>query len=134
MANKSILINLVEDRIAEEKQTILMYRNSTTHSKNTCNTQQSEHGRKLKAFKVLHAIMKQIPGEEIKLSSEELSWFEAWVEGSTKMSIDVHVGDSLMDLMFNKYRDVKNISDKIQKVCEKKGLKVNTATGIIEEA
>lgn len=48
------------------------------------------------------------------------------------VQIEVHKGDSIIELLMVKYRDVKNMGKKLEKYCSENGLKLNYKNGLVE--
>lgn len=84
----------------------------------------------------------QYAGIEAKLASEKdpkvkeqmTTLIERFTDPATPITVEVKEGDSVTDLLFNKYKDVRDIANKLDAACAKAGLKVDAAKNKIVKA
>ena len=71
--------------------------------------------------------------QEVGISAELEEWFQDYISNDAggKPLVHVQKGDTLMGLIA-KYPDTKDIVNKIKKACDKAGLTLNMATGMVE--
>lgn len=122
----------VATKIAEMVSALDTLLKNPNVSENTKKTQKFQRTTQIHNLKVLHAVLSQHK-EPIDFSMDEEKWFKSMVTPSEERrttKIEVHKGDSVVDLAFNKYKDVKDIVAKIQAACDKAGLKI--VDGIIQ--
>lgn len=123
---------LIDDKINEIREKIKFFKSDDCElSKNTKSTQLFQRNRELKVMKLIKALLDDNVTEKDK---ETLVSLTTLTSERNMMSIDFNEGDMLMDIL-QKYQDAKNISSKIEKVCEKKGLKIDySQNGLIVKA
>jgi len=126
----TIYTDLVADRIADlmvRKQAII--NNKFGWKDSTCKTQLFQTQYAIKTLKLLKELMEK-KGDASKLSEDGMKHFNALVEpGSGRAKVIVAKGDNMLDLIMNKYKDVKDVAAKIMKAAEEAGLHLDNASG-----
>ena len=126
----TIYTGLVEDRIAE----LMSKRNDIMNNKfgwkdSTCKTQLFQVQYTIKTLRMIKELM-DVKGDASKLSEDAMKHFNALVEPNvTRTKVTVVVGDSMIDLIMNKYKDVKDVAAKVMKAAGDAGLHLDNATG-----
>ena len=59
--------------------------------------------------------------DEGNIGQEDEEWVNQLFTTKTRTTVEVHEGDNVLDLL-DKYKDVKNVYNKIKKACEDNGL------------
>lgn len=120
------MINAVEMKINEMESNLDQLLKSDV-SENTKRTQKFQRTKDIRAMIVLNAVLHQA-GNEIGLSEEVQKWFTSMVtltsERKAKYTIEVHKGDSILELL-EKYKEVKDIYNKIMGAVKEQGLTVD---------
>lgn len=132
---KSDAMKFVDERIDDLKSVIADLKINDQISKNTRGTQLYAKGREKKTLELINELIKQIPNDVV-LSDDGLKTFNLITELQSekkgrKIVLDVHAGDSMMDLL-TKYADVKNVYERLMKSITDAGLKLNAKTGKLE--
>ena len=134
------LLEGIEEREAEIKSALIALANGTNVNgeplaKATVSTRRHHFNRDkrvLSLIKELLSIMDKRGIEELKLSDGSRLGFNQLVyPQDTGAAVVVNKGDSILALL-EKYSDVKDLKSKLEKAAEKKGLKLNYTTGIID--
>lgn len=123
---------LITDKLNELRDKLKYLKSDNCElSKNTKSTQIFQRNRELKTLNLIKALINNNVTEKEKDTLVSL----VTLTGERQLNtVDFDEGDLLMDIL-NKYQDVKRISDKIEKVCEKKGLKIDySKNGLIVKA
>lgn len=123
---------LITDKLNELRDKLKYLKSDNCElSKNTKSTQIFQRNRELKTLNLIKALINNNVTEKEKDTLVSL----VTLTGERQLNtVDFNEGDLLMDIL-NKYQDVKRISDKIEKVCEKKGLKIDySQNGLIVKA
>lgn len=129
---KKAFEGLINDKVLEYRERLKELKSeSCTLTKNTKSMQIYKTNREIKILNLVVALLNDDVNDKAK---ETLISLTNPAGETNRMSVDFEAGDSFMDIAYNKYKDVKHISDKIAKVCEKKGLKLDTTTGIFVKA
>lgn len=126
---------LVEEKISELKSAIASVKTSDKLTKNTRGTQLYKLGRERRILHLVDALLSQI--QDVKLSDADMDTFvlitTLATERAARSTIEVHEGDNILGLL-QKYQDVKNIQEKLNKACEKEGLFLDYASGEVAKA
>lgn len=132
---KTEMIKLVDERVTDLKSVIATLKVSDCN-KNTRSTQLYKLGRQRRVMNLIKSLLNQL-GDEVKLTDAEKDTFvlitTLTTERTARTSVECHVGDDIVETL-QKYDGVKNISDKLNKYCEKNGLCLNYKTGKIDFA
>lgn len=126
--------SLVDDKINELKLIIAKTKTDDKITKNTRGTKLYKLGRDRRVLCLIRTLLETC--DESKLSDADkdtLTLLTTLENERTVYKVEVHEGDSIMDLL-QKYQDVKDIMSKITKACEQKNLKQDFATGTIVRA
>ena len=68
--------------------------------------------------------MEDIVESEVHITEEVQNYFSLLtMDGPNKIVIEVHEGDNALELL-DKYKDVKDIWNKLKKACDNAGLKI----------
>lgn len=120
------MINAVEMKINEMESNLDQLLKSDV-SENTKRTQKFQRTKGIHTMIVLNAVLHQA-GDEIGLSEEVQKWFTSMVtltsERKAKYTVEVHKGDSILELL-EKYKEVKDIYNKIMGAVKEQGLTVD---------
>lgn len=120
------MINAVEMKINEMESNLDQLLKSDV-SENTKRTQKFQRTKDIRTMIVLNAVLHQA-GDEIGLSEEVQKWFTSMVtltsERKAKYTVEVHKGDSILELL-EKYKEVKDIYNKIMGAVKEQGLTVD---------
>lgn len=120
------MINAVEMKINEMESNLDQLLKSDV-SENTKRTQKFQRTKDIHTMIVLNAVLHQA-GDEIGLSEEVQKWFTSMVtltsERKAKYTVEVHKGDSILELL-EKYKEVKDIYNKIMGAVKEQGLTVD---------
>lgn len=129
---KNAATKLIDEKIIELKSTIASLKTNDAISKATRGTQLYARGRERRVLYLINELIAQC-SDEIKLSEDAMNTFVLITtlasERAPRQSVIVNEGDSAFDLAFNKYKDVKNINEKMLKAADAAGLKLDTKTG-----
>lgn len=131
---KTTFKSLVDEKINELKSVIAVTKDSEEITKNTRGTKLYKLGRDRRVLCLIKSLLSQC--DESKLSEDDratLSLITTLESERTVYKVEVQEGDKIMDLL-QKYQDTKDIAAKIQKACERSGLKQDYATGTIVKA
>lgn len=126
--------SLVDGKINELKSVIAETKTDGKITKNTRGTKLYKLGRDRRVLCLIRTLLETC--DESKLSDADkdtLTLLTTLENERTVYKVEVHEGDSIMDLL-QKYQDVKDIMSKITKACEREGLKQDFATGTIVKA
>ena len=97
-------------------------------SENTKRTQKFQRIKAIHDMAVLNTILHQCVGDEVGFTEEEQKWFDSMVtltsERKAKYTVEVHKGDSILELL-EKYKEVKDIYNKIMGAVKEQGLTVD---------
>lgn len=128
-------VQLIDDKLNELKTVIAETKTSDTISKNTRSTKLYALGRDRRVLHLIRTLMEANP--DIKLDTADSDTFvlitTLAAERTVQSSVIVNEGDLILDLL-QKYADKKDISNKLNKACEKAGLKLDYATGKVVKA
>lgn len=134
---KNEAIKLCDEKIAELKTIIAALKTNGEISKATRGTQLYARGRERRVLHLINALITQC-NDDIKFNENDLNTFVLITtlasERAPRVVLEVHAGDSAFELAFGKYKDVKDINNKLVAAAEKAGLKLDTATGKFVEA
>ena len=134
---KNEAIKLCDEKIAELKTIIAALKTNNEISKATRGTQLYARGRERRVLHLINALIAQC-NDDIKFNENDLNTFVLITtlasERAPRVVLEVHAGDSAFELAFGKYKDVKDINNKLVVAAEKAGLKLDTATGKFVEA
>lgn len=131
---KTTFKTLVDEKINELKSIIATTKTNDDITKNTRGTKLYKLGRDRRILCLVKSLLSQC--DESKLTEDDkntLTLLTTLETERTVYKVEVQEGDSIMDLL-QKYQDVKDIAAKIQKACERNGLKQDYATGTIVKA
>lgn len=128
-------VQLIDDKLNELKTVIAETKTSDTISKNTRSTKLYALGRDRRVLHLIRTLMEANP--DIKLDAADSDTFvlitTLAAERSVQSSVVVNEGDLILDLL-QKYADKKDIATKLNKACEKAGLKMDYAAGKVVKA
>lgn len=132
---KSNRVQLIDDKLNELKAVIAETKTSDAISKNTRSTKLYALGRDRRVLHLIRTLMEANP--DIVLDNADMDTFVLITtlvsERTIQSSVVVNEGDSILDLL-QKYADKKDISSKLNKACEKAGLKLDYASGKVVKA
>lgn len=131
---KTTFKSLVDEKINELKSVIAVTKTDDKITKNTRGTKMYKLGRDRRVLCLIRALLETC--DESKLSDADkdtLTLLTTLENERTAYKVEVQEGDSIMDLL-QRYQDTKDIAAKIQKACERNGLKQDYATGTIVKA
>lgn len=132
---KSNRVQLIDDKLNELKAVIAETKTSDAISKNTRSTKLYALGRDRRILHLIRTLMEANP--DIVLDNADMDTFVLITtlasERTVQSSVTVKEGDSILDLL-QKYADKKDISSKLNKACEKAGLKLDYASGKVVKA
>lgn len=119
---------LVNEKIVELKSTIASLKTNDTLSKATRGTQLYARGKERRVLHLINSLIEQC-GDELKLSEDDMNTFVLITtlasERAKPTQVEVREGDTAFALAFGKYKDVKNINEKLMKAADRAGLKLN---------
>lgn len=101
-----------------------------TLTKNTISSQLYKNGRELRVLKLIKALLDDALTQE---NIDTLVSITTLVEERKVSVVQVKEGDSILEVL-QKYSDVKNLSEKLEKTCNKEGLKLDYTAGKIVKA
>ena len=132
---KNEVLKLIDERRVDLKSVIATLKVSD-NNKNTRNTQLYAKRKDCRIIELIESLVKQL-GDDVKLSDSERSTLILLTTLSSEHSVRGQVvcneGDDIISVL-QKYADVKNVSEKLNKYCEKNDLVLNYATGKVEAA
>ena len=118
-------VQMVDEKLVDLKMEIAKTKTAEDVTKNTRGTKLYKLGRDRRILSLIKTLLESSP--DIKLKGAER---DTLVLITTLSTIEVNEGDSILELL-QKYEDKKNIQQKLQEACEKKGLVMNYQTGTI---
>lgn len=136
--------SLVSDKIDDLKSQIASLKTRNTEDKNapdyisanTRGTQLYKLGRDRRVMHLIGSLVEQL-GDKVKLTADDMDTFVLITtlsgERTERSSVEVNEGDSILELL-QKYEDKKDLQKKLATACEKKGLKLDYATGKVVKA
>lgn len=125
---------LVATKVAEMEAKLESMLKDPKLANTTKRTQKQQRSTMIHIYKLFQTVLEQCSSDEFDFSEEEAEWFKSMTTLSEERDaclVKVQKGDTLMGLIA-KYPDAKDIVNKIKKACEKAGLTLNMATGIVE--
>ena len=130
---------LVDEKIDELKSQIAAMKVNETLSKNTRGTQLYKLGRDRRVLHLIRSLL-TLAGDDdglVELSENDMDTFVLITtlagERAERSSIEVNEGDSILELL-QKYEEKKDLQKKLATACEKKGLKLDYASGTVVKA
>ena len=130
---------LVDEKIDELKSQIAAMKVNETLSKNTRGTQLYKLGRDRRVLHLIRSLL-TLAGDDdglVELSENDMDTFVLITtlagERTERSSIEVNEGDSILELL-QKYEEKKDLQKKLTATCEKKGLKLDYASGTVVKA
>ena len=122
------MIQLVDTKVSEMMDSLDELLLSSV-SESTRRAQKSQRLTSIHNMCVLKTILEQSSNEEFSLNGDLDKWFKSMVtltsEKKAKIgTVEVHEGDNIMQLAFDKYKDVKDVVAKINRAVDKAGLKI----------
>lgn len=130
---------LVDEKIDELKSQIAAMKVNETLSKNTRGTQLYKLGRDRRVLHLIRSLL-TLAGDDdglVELSENDMNTFVLITtlagERAERSSIEVNEGDSILELL-QKYEEKKDLQKKLATACEKKGLKLDYASGTVVKA
>lgn len=130
---KNEVLKLVDQKNTDLKNVIAALKVSDGNE-NTRNTQLYAKKRERRVINLISSLVNQL-GDDVKLSDDERATLVLITTLSTERTqrcqVTCKAGDDIVETL-QKYQDVKNISDKLNRFCEKNGLVLNYATGKID--
>lgn len=133
MATKTLTSfnGLIADKTQELKNRLKELKSTDcTLSENTISTQIFKANREIK---ILTLIADLINGTVSDKDKETLVSLTTLASERKQAGVQVKEGDSILDLM-KKYQNVKKLSDKLEKACEKAGLRLDYNAGKVVKA
>lgn len=80
--------------------------------------------KEFRMWKIVQGLLEDMGEGEVHLTEEVQGYFSLLTMGdSNRVVIEVHEGDNVLELL-DKYKDVKDVWNKIKKVCDTAGLKI----------
>lgn len=135
-ATKINYSQLCEEKIADLKSQIAAMKTNESISKNTRGTQLYKLGRDRRVLHLIASLLQQV-GDGVKLNKDDIDTFVLITtlasERAERTSIEVNEGDSILELL-QKYEEKKDIQKKLATACEKKGLRLDYASGTVVKA
>lgn len=132
---KSNRVQLIDEKLNELKSTIASTKTNDSISVNTRSTKLYTLGKERRVLHLIRSLIENNP--DIKLSDDDANTFVLITtlasERAVQVSIEVHEGDTILSLL-EKYKERKNIAAKLNTACEKAGLKLDYAKGIVVKA
>lgn len=129
---KNEATKLIDEKIVELKSVIASLKTNDVISKATRGTQLYARGREKRVLNLINALIKQC-NDEIRLDEADMNTFVLVTtlvsERAPRTVIEIHEGDSAFELAFGKYKDVKDINNKLMSAAEKAGLKLDAKSG-----
>lgn len=129
---KNEVLKLVDEKAVDLKSVIAKLKVSEGNE-NTRNTQLYARKRERRVIGLIRSLVDQL-GDEIKLSDDERDTLVLITTLSTERAhrcqVSCKAGDDIVKTL-QKYQDVKNISEKLNKFCEKNGLYFDFKSGLI---
>lgn len=133
--NTTTKLSLVDEKLNELKTVIAETKTSDAISKNTRSTKLYALGRERRVLHLIRSLLESNPN--ITLNKDDADTFVLITtlasERTVQQSVEVKAGDKILDLL-QKYADKKDISSKLNKACEKAGLKLDYAKGEVVKA
>lgn len=130
---------LVDEKIDELKSQIAAMKVNEALSKNTRGTQLYKLGRDRRVLHLIRSLL-TLAGDDdglVELSENDMNTFVLITtlagERTERSSIEVNEGDSILELL-QKYEEKKDLQRKLATACEKKGLKLDYASGTVVKA
>lgn len=130
---------LVDEKIDELKSQIAAMKVNETLSKNTRGTQLYKLGRDRRVLHLIRSLL-TLAGDDdglVELSENDMNTLVLITtlagERTGRSSIEVNEGDSILELL-QKYEEKKDLQKKLAVACEKKGLKLDYASGTVVKA
>ena len=121
------MIKAVEMKISEMELALDELLKSDV-SGNTKRTQKFQRNKAIHDMCVLNTILHQAVPEEVVFTEAEQKWWDSMVtltsERKAKYTVEVHKGDSILELL-EKYKEVKDIYNKIMSAVKEQGLAVD---------
>ena len=121
------MINAVEMKINEMESNLDQLLKSDV-SENTKRTQKFQRTKDIRTLCILNTVLHQCVGDEVGFTETEQKWFNSLVtltsERKAKYTVEVHKGDSILELL-EKYKEVKDIYNKIMSAVKEQGLTVD---------
>lgn len=121
------MIKAVEMKISEMELALDELLKSDV-SENTKRTQKFQRNKAIHDMCVLNTILHQAVPEEVVFTEAEQKWWDSMVtltsERKAKYTVEVHKGDSILELL-EKYKEVKDIYNKIMSAVKEQGLTVD---------
>ena len=136
MANKThntaVMAEMVATKVAEMESRLADLLADPSLSDNTKKTQKFQRQTQIHNMKVLETILNQCSSDDFTFSEEEDKWFVSMTTltavREAKTAVVLNAGDSLATVL-QKYKEVKDIYNKVMKAAEKNGLVIdNTGT------
>ena len=124
-------VQMVDEKLGDLKMEIAKTKTAEDVTKNTRGTKLYKLGRDRRILSLIKTLLESSP--DIKLEGAERDTLVLITTLSTehvRTTIEVNEGDSILEHL-QKYEDKKNIQQKLQEACEKKGLVMNYQTGTI---
>lgn len=132
---KSNRVQLIDEKLNELKSTIASTKTNDSISVNTRSTKLYTLGKERRVLHLIRSLIENNP--DIKLSDDDANTFVLITtlasERAVQVSIEVHEGDTILSLL-EKYKERRNIAAKLNTACEKAGLKLDYAKGIVVKA
>lgn len=132
---KSTRVQLIDEKLNELKSTIASTKTNGSISVNTRSTKLYALGKERRVLHLIRSLIENNP--DVKLSEDDANTFILITtlasERTIQSAIEVHEGDTILGLL-EKYRERKNIADKLNKACERAGLKLDYTKGIVVKA
>lgn len=80
--------------------------------------------KEFRMWKIIQSLLEDIGEGEVHITEEVQNYFSLLtMDGPNKIVIEVHEGDNALELL-DKYKDVKDIWNKLKKACDNAGLKI----------
>lgn len=123
----SVLITEKQTELREKLKSLKS--ESCALSEHTKSTQIYQKNRELKTLRLIESLLK---GETTKQDEDFLvSLTTLTSERPQSVKIEVKKGDKILDVL-QRYKDVKKLSEKLQKTCNEQKLKLNYSSGLVE--
>lgn len=125
--NKADWLEAIDFKIDEVAATLEALKADPAVQESTKRTQNFQRTREIHNLQVMAALLDAIPGDTVSLEPIIVDYFNR-ATGLTavrkaKYTIEVHEGDSVMDLL-DKYSSLKDVYKKIQKAVAEAGLRI----------
>ena len=80
--------------------------------------------KEMKLWRIIQTLLTMLDGDDVTFNDTIMEYFEECSAGIKRGTvIEVHEGDNALELL-DKYKDVKDVWNKLKKACDDAGLKI----------